>query len=165
MKIKNVFKYLSSWLWFFLFCSCMGFGDKRGYRSLRLCLSSFPRVETCFNTHYQNAYSNTFRNAFLELLRLSTLSRVEYESRGRPCHCAAALRSLRAEIMEGVSVRDLRRFKTTLRLSTLQKRFSGSNAFQIALFLAFHKGVSHPLNKTALRLSSAKITLKVVWKP
>ena len=49
--------------------------------SLRLCLSSFPRVETCFNTHYQNAYANAFL--------------------GDPCHCAAALRSLtrRAEIM------------------------------------------------------------------
>ena len=33
-----------------------------------LCLSSFPRVETRFNTHYQNAYAN----AFLELLRLSS---------------------------------------------------------------------------------------------
>ena len=32
-------------------------------------------------------------------------------------------------------------------------------------FSAFQKGVSNPLIKTALRLSSAKITLKVVWKP
>ena len=32
---------------------------------LGLCLSSFPRVETRFNTHYQNAYAN----AFLKLLR------------------------------------------------------------------------------------------------
>ena len=29
----------------------------------------------------------------------------------------------------------------------------------------FQKGFSNPLIKTALRLSSAKITLKVVWKP
>ena len=35
-----------------------------------LCLSSFPRVETRFNTHYQNAYAN----AFLELLNLSSNS-------------------------------------------------------------------------------------------
>ena len=41
---------------------------------LRLCLSSFPRVETCFNTHYQNAYTNAFRNAILELLHLSSNS-------------------------------------------------------------------------------------------
>ena len=37
-----------------------------------LCLSSFPRVETRFNTHYQNAYTRA--NAFLELLRLSSNS-------------------------------------------------------------------------------------------
>ena len=61
------------------------------YTNLWLCLSSFPRVETRLNTHYQNAYAN----AFLELLRLSSISQYrEYESRGRPCHCAAALRSL-----------------------------------------------------------------------
>ena len=54
---------------------------------------------------------------------------------------------------------------TALRLSPLQKRVSGSNAYQIALFSAFQKGVSNPIIKTALRLSSAKITLKVVWKP
>ena len=61
---------------------------------LRLCLSSFPRVETRFNTHYQNACANVFRNAFLEWLRLSLISQYrEYESRGRPYHCAAALRT------------------------------------------------------------------------
>ena len=32
-------------------------------------------------------------------------------------------------------------------------------------FSAFQKGFSNPLIKTALRLSSPKITLKVVWKP
>ena len=32
-------------------------------------------------------------------------------------------------------------------------------------FFAFEKRVSNPIIKTALRLSSAKITLKVVWKP
>ena len=53
-------------------------------------------------------------------------------------------------------------FKRALRLSPLQKRVSGSNAYQIALFSAFQKGVSNPIIKTALRLSSAKITLKVV---
>ena len=38
--------------------------------TFRLCLSFFPRVETRFNTHYQNAYAN----AFHELLRLSSNS-------------------------------------------------------------------------------------------
>ena len=37
---------------------------------LRVRLSPFPRVETRFNTHNQNA----FANAFLELLRLSSIS-------------------------------------------------------------------------------------------
>ena len=52
----------------------------------------FPELKTRFNIHYQNAYANPFRNEFLELLRLSWNSNREYESRGRPCHCATALR-------------------------------------------------------------------------
>ena len=46
-------------------------------------------------------YANAFQNAFLELLRIIIERYREYESWGRPCHCAAALRSLtrRAEIM------------------------------------------------------------------
>ena len=128
-------------------------------RTLAL-LSSFPRVETRFNTHYQNAFANAFRNAFLELLCLSSISQYrEYESRGRLCHCGAAMRNFIRNTMH------LKAFQNTLRLSPLQKRVSGSNAYQIALFSAFQKGVSNPLIKTALRLSSAKITLKVVWKP
>ena len=44
-------------------------------------LSPFPRVETRFNTHNPNA----FRNAFLELLRLSSISQNhEYEYTVRP---------------------------------------------------------------------------------
>ena len=34
----------------------------------------FPKLETSFNTHYQNAYANAFQNMFLELLRLSSNS-------------------------------------------------------------------------------------------
>ena len=46
-----------------------------GGGGLWLCLSSFPRVETHFNTHYQNVYiCNRHSNAFLELLRLSSNS-------------------------------------------------------------------------------------------
>ena len=128
----------------------------RGFRQFRgtLCTQFLPTYETCASFDYYR----------------------ECESGGRPCHCAAALRSLtrRAEIScrahrtrlvgsvgdnKGVS-------KTTSRLSSLHKRVSGSNAYQIALFSAFQKGVSNPLIKTALRfISSAKITLKVVWKP
>ena len=53
-------------------------------------LAVFPLLETRFNTHNQNA----FRNAFLELLRLSSISQCrEYGSPGMFCHCGAALRN------------------------------------------------------------------------
>ena len=46
---------------------------------------TFPRVETRFNTHNQNAFANAFRNAFLELLRLSSISQNhDYEYTVRP---------------------------------------------------------------------------------
>ena len=48
-------------------------------------LSPFPRVESRFNTHIQNAFANAFRNAFLELLRLSSISQNhDYEYTVRP---------------------------------------------------------------------------------
>ena len=48
-------------------------------------LSPFPRVESRFNTHNQNAFANVFRNAFLELLRLSSISQNhDYEYTVRP---------------------------------------------------------------------------------
>ena len=57
-------------------------------------LAVFPSLETRFNTHNQIAIRNACRNAFLELLRLSSISQYrEYESRGRLCHCGAALRN------------------------------------------------------------------------
>ena len=34
--------------------------------NLRVRLSPFPRVESRFNTHNQNAFANAFRNAFLD---------------------------------------------------------------------------------------------------
>ena len=118
-------------------------------------LAVFSSLETRFNTHNQIAT----RNAFLELSRLSSISLYrEYEECQECFHFGAALRNFIRKTMH------LKRFKTALRLSPLQKRVSGSNAFQIAVFSAFQKGVSNPINKTALRLSSAKITLKVVWK-
>ena len=68
---------------------------------LRLCLSSFPRVETRFNTQYQNAHANALAKRLSRVVAFIIELYREYESRGRPCHCAAALRSLnrRAEIM------------------------------------------------------------------
>ena len=51
----------------------------------RMRLSPFPRVESRFNTHNQNAFANAFRNAFLELLRLSSISQNhDYEYTVRP---------------------------------------------------------------------------------
>ena len=51
------------------------------FNTHRVRLSPFPRVETRFNTHNQNA----FANAFLELLRLSSISQNhEYEYTVRP---------------------------------------------------------------------------------
>ena len=55
------------------------------YECPRVRLSPFPRVETRFNTHNQNAFANAFRNAFLELLRLSSISQNhDYEYTVRP---------------------------------------------------------------------------------
>ena len=118
-------------------------------------------VETRFNTHNQIVIRNAFRNAFLELSRLSSISQYrEYEECQECFHCGAALRNFIRNTMH------LKAFQNSFAfITSTAKRVSGSNAFQIALFSAFEKGVSNPIIKTALRLSSAKITLKVVWKP
>ena len=58
--------------WVFLMLH--GFSYVRDLKKLRVRLSPFPRVETRFKTHNQNAFANAFRNAFLELLRLSSNS-------------------------------------------------------------------------------------------
>ena len=51
-------------------------------------------VETRFNTHNQIAIRNAFRNAFLELSRLSSISRYrKYEECQECFHCGAALRN------------------------------------------------------------------------
>ena len=140
--------------------------------SCRLCLSCFPRVETCFNTHYQNAYASAFRNAFLELLRLSSNSIVSTSREAglvtAQLHCAVWPIEQRSCTCIGHtplrrSVGDIKAFQNNF--AFIISAETCSNAYQIAHFSAFQKGVSDPLIKTALRLSSAKITLKVVWKP
>ena len=81
----------------------------------------------------------------------------EYDFPERLCHCGAALRNFIRNTMH------LKAFQNSfVFITSIQKRVSGSNAYQIALFSAFEKGISNPLIKTALRLSSAKNTLKVV---
>ena len=55
------------------------------------------------------------------------------------------------------SVGDINAFQNDfVFIISLQKHVSGSNVFQIALFLAFRKGVSNPLIKTALRFIIGK---------
>ena len=108
-----------------------------------------------FRNSFQYPQSKRYciRNAFLELLRLSSISQYgEYESSGRLCHCGAALRNFIRNTMH------LKAFQNNFAFITSTERVSGSNAYQIALFSAFEKGVSNPLIKTAE-------TLKVVWKP
>ena len=87
-----------------------------------------------------------------------TLSWVQVERKAlslRRLHCTVWLmeqRSCRARLLRR-SVGDIKRVSKRLCVYHLYR-----NVFQIALFLAFQKGVSNPLIKTALRLSSAKIT-------
>ena len=67
----------------------------------RLCLSSFPRVETTFQYPLSTRVCNCLSKRLFRVVASIIELYCEYESRGRPCHCAAALRSLtrRAEIM------------------------------------------------------------------
>ena len=61
---------------------------------IRLHLAVFSSLETRFNTHNQITIRNTFRNAFLELSRLSSISQYrEYEECQECFHCGAALRN------------------------------------------------------------------------
>ena len=144
-------------------CRCHAFLQRHG-----LCLSSFPRVETRFNTHYQNAYAN----AFLELLHLSsTLWRVRVERK------ALSLRSCIAQFDPWSryhvghtplhrSVGDIKAFQNNFTfIIPTETCFWLKRVSDCTFLTAFQKGVSNPLIKTALRLSSAKITLKVVGKP
>ena len=77
---------------------------------------------------------------------------------------ALSLRSLiHRHVPSRRSVGDVKPFQNNC--AFIISTVSSSNTYQITLFSAFQKGVINPLIKTALRLSSAKITLKVVWKP
>ena len=54
----------------------------------------FSSLETRFNTHNQIAIRNAFRNAFLELSRLSSISQYRAYEECQECfHCGAALRN------------------------------------------------------------------------
>ena len=94
------------------------------FTCLRVRLSPFPRVETRFYTHFQNA----FANAFLELLRLSSNYRDECLATAQ-LHCA---------VDPYMPLRRLdRRYKRLSKLLCVyhiyRNVFFGSNALQIAL--------------------------------
>ena len=79
---------------------------------------------------------------------------------GRLCHCGAALRNFIRNTMH------FKAFQNRLCVYHLYRNvFLAQTRIRSPFFPAFQKGVSNPLIKIALRLSSAKITLKVVWKP
>ena len=73
-------------------------------------------------------------------------------------HCGAALRNFIRNTMH------LNAFQNSFAFISSTEACFWLKRVQIALFSAFEKQVSNPLIKTALRLSSAKITLKVVLK-
>ena len=77
---------------------------------------------------------NTFH---WDLCRPSISQYREYDSPGRLCQCGAALRNF---------------IRNTMHLKAFQNSFAfiTSNAYQIALFSAFEKGISNPLIKKQL---------------
>ena len=121
----------------------------------------FPKLETCYNTHHQNAYTNAFRNELIELLRLSLNS---IASTSRNCiaqfHPWSRDRVGRRPLRRPVG--DIKAFQNDFAFIISTETGFWLKRVQITLFWAFQKGVSNHLIKTALRLS-AKITLKV-WK-
>ena len=77
---------------------------------------------------------NTFH---WDLCRPSISQYREYDSPGKLCQCGAALRNF---------------IRNTMHLKAFQNSFAfiTSNAYQIALFSAFEKGISNPLIKKQL---------------
>ena len=133
----------------------------------------FPKLETRFNTHYQNAYANAFRNVFLDWLRLSSNS-IPSTSREEgivtvQLHCAiwpVEQRSCRAHAFAKVGRRYKRASKQLCVYHLYRNVLLAQTRFRSHFFLHFRTlGVSNLLIKIALCLSSAKITLKVVWTP
>ena len=93
----------------------------------------------------------------------------EYESRGRPCHCAAALRMFYPWSRDHVghphlrrSVGDIKGVSKQLCVYHLYRNvFLAQTRIRSHFFRRFIKGVSNPLIKTALRLSFVK---NLPWK-
>ena len=102
-------------------------------------LAVFSSLETCFNTHNQNA----FRNAFLELSRLSSISQYrEYGSPGMFCHCGAALRNFIRNTMHLNAFQNSFAFITSTETCFWLKRVSDRAFFRVSV-----KGVSNSLIK------------------
>ena len=95
-------------------------------------LAVFSSLETRFNTHNQIAIRNAFRNAFLELLRLSSISQYrEYESRGMFCHCGAALRNFIRNTMHLKAFQNSFAFITSTEACFWLKRVSDPPFFRV----------------------------------
>ena len=95
-------------------------------------LAVFPSLETRFNTHNQIAIRNAFRNAFLELSRLSSISQYrKYESRGRLCHCGAALRNFIRNTMHLKAFQNSFAFITSTEACFWLKRVSDRPFFRV----------------------------------
>ena len=125
-------------------------------------LAIFSSLETRCNTHNQIAIRYAFRNAFLELSRLSSIdlsvSRVWLARNVLSLRICIAQFHPKHNAFKGVS-------KQLCVYHLFRSVFLSQTRIRSPFFSAFQKGVSNPIIKTALRLSSAKITLKVVWKP
>ena len=87
-------------------------------------------------------FRNSFRNAFIKLLRLSSISQYrEYESGGRLCHCGAALRIFIRNTMHLKAFQNNLAFITSTETCSWLKRVSDSP------FSVFQKCVSNPFSR------------------
>ena len=86
-----------------------------------------------FQYPQSNRDSKRFRNAFLELLRLSSISQYrEYESRGRLCHCGAALRNFIRNTMHLKAFQNSFAFITSTEACFWLKRVSDRPFFRVS---------------------------------
>ena len=118
--------------------------------SKQLCVYHLYRnvflAQTRFRYHLGciNSFPNAFRNAFLELSRLSSISQYrEYEECQECFHCGAALRNF---------------FRNTIHLNAFQNSFAFISSTEACFWLkrvsdrpfsAFEKGVSIPHNQNS----------------
>ena len=89
-------------------------------------------VETRFNTHNQIVIRNAFRNAFLELSRLSSIAQYrEYEECQECFHCGAALRNFIRNTMHLKAFQNSFAFITSTEACFWLKRVSDRPLFRV----------------------------------